>query len=253
MMLAVVNQKGGVGKTTLAVHLAAWYQQRGLRVAFIDADGQASSTRWLSAAGWPITIVTETRADPILEAAADLATAHDLVIADGPASLAESTRALLLAADHVLIPCGVSVPELESTADMLRMLHNARRVRGGDRPAAHLVLTRIRSDRFLLTRDARDTISRMGTPVCRQVLRLREALADSAGQRTAVWTMGLRARAASAEMVNLITEINGYACTTINHGDTERGKTDVHPRILHADTGATDANTNLGSPLGNAA
>lgn len=47
MIAAIVNQKGGVGKTTLAVHLAVWLHERGLRVAFIDADGQSSSSRWI--------------------------------------------------------------------------------------------------------------------------------------------------------------------------------------------------------------
>jgi chromosome partitioning protein len=215
MMLAVVNQKGGVGKTTLAVHLAAWYLQHRRRVAFIDADAQASSTRWITAAGWNVTLVTETRADPILEAAQSLTADHDLVIADGPASLAESTRALLLVADHAVIPCGVSVPEWESTTETIRMLHNARRVRGRDRPAASLVLTRVRSARFLLTRDAQQTAAQMGVPVCRHMLHLREAVADAAGQRTAVWMMKGRARNASTEMLDLLTEIDEYARKTI--------------------------------------
>jgi len=245
-MLVVVNQKGGVGKTTLAVHLAAWYEQRGLRVAFIDADGQGSSTRWLTAAGWKITIVTETSADPILEAAAALGTTHDVIIADGPASLAESTRALLLAADHALLPCGVTVPELESTAATLRMLLNARRVRGADNPGAHLVLTRIRSERFLLTRDAREIVARMGTPLCRHVLRLREAVADAAGQRTAVWMLGRRARAASREMLDLLMEIDGYARTTINDGSPQLGGTVVCPGTNGQDAGGTHDRAEIG-------
>jgi chromosome partitioning protein len=240
----VVNQKGGVGKTTLAVHLAAWYLLRGQRVAFIDADGQASSTRWLSAAGWTVTIVTETRADPILEAAASLRADHDVVVADGPASLAESTRALLLAADYALVPCGVSVLELESTAETLRMLVNARRVRGGERPAAHLVLTRVRGERFLLTRDARETVAQMGTPVCRHVLRLREAVADAAGQRTAVWTMGKRAGVATVEMLELLKEIDAHARTTIDDGNAQHGRTVVCPRTIDPGTRTSDDGAN---------
>ncbi len=230
MILAVVNQKGGVGKTTLAVHLAAWHLDRGRRVAFIDADGQSSSSRWIRGARWNVTLHAETAADSILELAAALEPAHDVVIADGPASLAESTRALLLIADYVLIPCGVTVPELESTAETVRMLVNARRVRGGSKPPAHLVLTRVRSDRFLLTRDALQAIHSLGLPVCETVLRLREATADAAGQRTAVWKMGPRGKRAADETLELLQEIDAHARTTIDDGNAQLTAIAVPPR-----------------------
>ncbi|MBI3834128.1 MAG: ParA family protein [Planctomycetes bacterium] len=217
MIIAVVNQKGGVGKTTLAVHLAVWHLERGRRVAFIDADGQSSATRWLNAGGFPLTLVTEVRPDPIIELAGTLRTTHDLIIADGPASLAESTRALLLVADFAIVPCGVTVPELESTADTIRMITTARMVRAGHKPRASLVLTRIRNDRFLLTREAHEAARRLGIPVCRNVLRLREAVADAAGQRSVVWKMGGRARPAADEMLKLLEEIEEHAGQETNH------------------------------------
>jgi len=157
MIIAVVNQKGGVAKTTLAVHLAAWHLERGRRGTFIDADGPSSSTRRRKAANLGVALFTEARPDEIIELSGTLPAAHDVIVADGPANLAESTRAVLLVADFALVPCGVTVPELESTAETIRMLQSARKVRQHDKPAAHLVLTRVRSDRFVLTREARET------------------------------------------------------------------------------------------------
>ena len=46
-ILAVVNRKGGVGKTTLAVNVAAGFARRGRRVLLVDMDSQGSATRWL--------------------------------------------------------------------------------------------------------------------------------------------------------------------------------------------------------------
>jgi len=210
MFITVVNQKGGVGKTTLATHLAIWLHERGLRVALIDADGQAASTRWVGAARPEITVVTETNAEGIIEAAHRLRTTHDAIVGDGPANLAEATRALLLAADPAVVPCGATLPELEAAAQSFRILRSAQLVRGGSKPAGRLVLNRLRSDRFVLTRESRVVAASMGVPVCHSVLRLREAVADSPGQRNVVWHMGRRARAAALEMNTLLEEIHSY-------------------------------------------
>ena len=46
MIVALLNQKGGVGKTTLALHLASEFAGRGRRVTLIDADSQGSALDW---------------------------------------------------------------------------------------------------------------------------------------------------------------------------------------------------------------
>ena len=104
MLIAFVNQKGGVGKTTLAVHFTVWLHEAGKRVALIDSDGQASSSNWMRAAQPGVKLVVEHRADELIESVTRLSTAHDFVIADGPANLSETTRALLLVADIAVIP-----------------------------------------------------------------------------------------------------------------------------------------------------
>lgn len=213
MFITVVNQKGGVGKTTLSVHLAVWLHERGLRVALIDADGQAASTRWVQQAESGITIATESNADVIIEQANKLRETHDAVVGDGPANLAEATRALLLVADLAVVPCGTSLPELEAAAQSFRILRSAQLVRNGNGPAGRMVLNRLRSDRFVLTRESKQAAATLGVPVCDSVIRLREAVADSPGQRSVVWRMGRRATDAALEMTTLFEELyaNGLA------------------------------------------
>ncbi len=217
MFITVVNQKGGVGKTTLAVHLAVWLHEHGLRVAVIDADGQAASTRWIKGAEPRITVVTEVDADAIIERGNQLRQTHDAIVGDGPANLAEATRALLLVADLAIVPCGATVPELEAAAQSFRILRSAQMVRSGTLPAGRLVLNRLRNDRFVLTRESRQAASALGVPVCDSVLRLREATADSPGQRSVVWRMGRRAKDASIEMTTLLEELVAHECPETNH------------------------------------
>jgi chromosome partitioning protein len=210
MIITVVNQKGGVGKTTLAVHLCAWLQEQGLRIALIDADGQAASSRWIREAQSGITIVTESNADAIIEQAKELRETHDVIVGDGPANLAEATRALLLVADLAAVPCGTSLPEFEAAAASFRILRTAQMVRNGERPAGRLVMNRLRSDRFVLTRESKEAAKSLGVPIAECVLRLREAVADSPGQRTVVWRMGRRAAGAAREMTMLIEELYAH-------------------------------------------
>ena len=47
MIIAIINSKGGVGKSTLAVHLAAWLHEQGHSVTLADCDTQQSSSEWL--------------------------------------------------------------------------------------------------------------------------------------------------------------------------------------------------------------
>jgi chromosome partitioning protein len=233
MMFAVVNQKGGVAKSTLAVHLAVWNLDAGRRVALIDADGQSSSSRWITAAGWPLTLVTVTRADAIIEVASKLRSTHDIVVADGPANLAESTRALLLVADFAVVPCGVSLADLESTAGTIRMLENARRVRADSLPPGCLLLTRVRDKRCILTREAHHAATKLGLPLLNRFLPLREAMADAPGQRSVVWNMGPKAKQASHEMKLLLTEIHDYAERETNRYRNPDQRGEVIPLHSH--------------------
>lgn len=54
MIYGLTNSKGGVGKTTIAVHLAAWLVKKKRRVIFIDADPQSSASQWIRELELPI-------------------------------------------------------------------------------------------------------------------------------------------------------------------------------------------------------
>lgn len=236
MIIACVNQKGGVGKTTLAVHLACWLQREGRRVALLDCDTQTTASRWLKRMPDAVTAVQVHEVDDIIESAMELQREHGVIVVDGAASLADSTRALLLIADLAVLPCGATVPELEASAATVRMLQNARRVRGGHLPAGILVLTRLRHRGCRLVREAPVAAASLGLPVAKANLTLREATADAPGQGTTVWHLGRRAQPAASEMTSLCQEILRYAqSTTDNTRDADCGAASIPELVITAD------------------
>src|SRR5271170_6523223 len=99
MIIVVANSKGGVGKSTIAVHLAAWLHEQGHEVTLADCDAQHSSSEWLKEAVPEIKTVRLASSDEIMEEFPSIARDCDFLIADGPGSNIDTSRTLLLCAD----------------------------------------------------------------------------------------------------------------------------------------------------------
>ncbi len=107
--MALANSKGGVGKSTIAVHLAVWLHDRAESVALIDVDHQRSSSLWAREAEPGLQVLSLDSPDDVIKQVKKLAKDYQHVVIDGPAGLDEITRAMLLVADIALIPCGPSL------------------------------------------------------------------------------------------------------------------------------------------------
>jgi chromosome partitioning protein len=204
-LIAVVNSKGGVGKTTLSVHLAVWLYGRGRYVTFVDADVQRSGSTWLMEAEPKIPVhqahtaaEIQRRIPALLDAGADAVTGKATVVADGPAGLAAETRTLMLMADTVLIPCGASAMDLRAASLAVDVLHEAERIRQA-KIRAYLVLNRIQTN-TRLGAEASQAAEALGLKVADPAITLRTSVADVSGQGQTVFTMGAAARAAADEM-----------------------------------------------------
>jgi chromosome partitioning protein len=130
VIVALLNQKGGVGKTTLALHVAGEWARRGARVTLVDADPQGSALDWSEARAHEdaprLFGVVGLARDTLHREATELAKTADVVVIDGPPRVASLLRSALLAADLVLIPVQPSPLDGWASAEMVALLGEAR-------------------------------------------------------------------------------------------------------------------------------
>ncbi|NQE65027.1 ParA family partition ATPase [Caulobacter sp. RHG1] len=180
MILALLNQKGGVGKTTLALNLAACWAAQGRRVTLVDADPQGSALDWAQARshaghGRAFAVVGLPR-DTLHHEAPDLARAADHVIIDGPPRVASLLRSALLAADLVVIPVQPSPLDGWASAEMLRLLSEARVYRPDLR--ARFLLNRCAA-RTVIARETKDALALQDTGALRGTIGQRVLFAQA--------------------------------------------------------------------------
>jgi chromosome partitioning protein len=147
--IAVAQRKGGVGKTTIAVSLAAELSERGDDVVLIDADPVRSACQWAALGGlrFPVRELTFSARRPVADWAAAVRRFHnEVVVIDTPPS-DDSLAAAIALADVAVIPVLPSGLDLEATSRTLEIV-GAVRARRADN--VHVVLVPNRIDRRTL-------------------------------------------------------------------------------------------------------
>lgn len=184
MRLALVNLKGGTGKTTSAVYLAAALQRSGERTLLVDADPQGSALAWsASVEDWPLATVALPQ--PVLHRRlAELANGYKHVVMDCPPGDLAIVRSALLAADVVVLPMAPSMMDLDRLKPTLQLLAD---VAPSNEPAFWALLTRVRP-RTRMGAVARTWLSQEEVPTLRTEIPLREIYATAVGEIPAAGT-----------------------------------------------------------------
>ncbi|MEM7351915.1 MAG: AAA family ATPase [Acidobacteriota bacterium] len=207
-VIALVNIKGGVGKTTLAVTLAGELSTAGRTVQLIDADPQESATSWAAQ--------RESGALPVLplesQEPADLASAirssrAERVIVDCPGRLATIAEAALLLADLALVPVKPSPVDLWEVDAVLETLELIRAARGSELPAVALVPSQGVVG-TVLARDLPEVLAGYGVPVAPAVAaRMPFAEAAARGETIGEYAPGSKAHQEAQALARFAEEL----------------------------------------------
>jgi chromosome partitioning protein len=177
MRLAIANLKGGTGKTTTAVHLAAGFGRRG-RTLLVDADRQGSASEWASmiAEEAPFTLVADPEPD-LHRRLASYANGYEHVIVDTPPGHESVVRSALLAVDEVLIPLSPSLMDVNRLRPTIELIAA---VEGISPVTLRVLLTKVRAG-TRTGRLSRETLLALGVPVLTCEIPLLEAYVTGFG------------------------------------------------------------------------
>lgn len=180
MIIAFLNQKGGVGKTTLTIHIATALALQGRRVLLVDADPQGSALDWADCRdGDPLFPVIGLPIKTLHKDIPAHAQNYDDIIIDGAPRVNELARSAIMAADMVIIPVQPSPYDVWAAKEIVELLHEASAFKETQKSA--FVINR-KITNTAIGRDVSQALAEFELPVLKAAVSQRVIFAESAAQ-----------------------------------------------------------------------
>ena len=208
MIIGILNQKGGVGKTTLSVNLAACLARTGARVLLIDADPQGSSLDWAAARqDEPLFSVVGFPRSTIHKEIGQIGQGYDHIIIDGPPRVTDLARSAIMASDIVVIPVQPSPYDIWAAEEVVKLITEAR-VYKENIKSVFVVNRKITNT--AIGRDVREALAAYPVHVLDASIAQRVVFAEAAAQGQAIFEIDPTGPAV-AEMEAVAAELLEYA------------------------------------------
>lgn len=199
-ILALLNEKGGAGKSTLAINLACALHRAGRKVVLVDADTQGTARDWREAspelADLPAVVALD-RPEGFLAGIKTLAA--DVVVVDTPAKAEKMAASVVRVAHAALIPVQPSAADIWAAAATVKLI-NAKRDVGGDIEAA-FVPSRVSSSTKLSREILQGDWNEYGVPLLSNSISNRVAYAQALSDGVSIFDTGDSAAKAEIDLI----------------------------------------------------
>ena len=209
MIIAVLNQKGGTGKTTLAVNITRAYTKGSeFKTLLVDSDSQGSALRWHERSQGDLIDLTCIPVNTLDKDVLKFGDRYDRIIIDGVPRISPLTISAIKAADVILIPVQPSPYDIWATEDLVRSVKDRIEMTEGRTKAAFVVTRRIKGTK--IGKEIHEQLNQMGLPVLKWGTHQRVDYATSVERGLTVLDGEFEKSEAAREIILITAEIEGF-------------------------------------------
>jgi chromosome partitioning protein len=206
MIIGILNQKGGVGKTTLSVNIAHELTRKNpnVKVLVVDSDPQQSALNWseVREKSPPFDIIGFAKKS-LHRDLPPIASNYEFIVIDGPPRVTELARSCIMASDIIIIPCTPSPYDIWASSETVALINESRIYK--EKLKSVFAINR-RIINTAIGRDVAEALEDLKTPVLKSHVSQRVIFAESAASGMTVFDMEPEGKAAQ-EITNLVNEI----------------------------------------------